>query len=133
MRQTERGFYIAGWCVVAAVAAIVVLAKWKGGDLLSCVPRCPFHALTGFYCPGCGGTRALRCLLQGNLLQSFRHHPLVPYTAVLGGWFMVSHILERISGGRLPIGMRLRSGYLWIALVLVIANVLLKNITLLLH
>ena len=30
-------------------------------------PRCPFHILTGFLCPGCGSQRALHHLLNGNI------------------------------------------------------------------
>ena len=44
---------------------------------------CLFHLLTGLYCPGCGGTRAFRALLAGNLLLSIRYHPLVAYMAVV--------------------------------------------------
>ena len=32
---------------------------------------CAFHSLTGLYCPGCGGTRAVRELLYGDLRMSF--------------------------------------------------------------
>ncbi|MEW5722540.1 MAG: DUF2752 domain-containing protein, partial [Thermodesulfobacteriota bacterium] len=31
-------------------------------------PPCPFHALTGLYCPGCGTLRGLNQLLHGHLL-----------------------------------------------------------------
>jgi len=30
-------------------------------------PVCPFHAVTGWWCPGCGTTRALHALLHGHL------------------------------------------------------------------
>lgn len=32
---------------------------------------CIFHKLTGLYCPGCGGTRAVYWLLKGNVAYSF--------------------------------------------------------------
>ena len=40
---------------------------------------CLFQTLTGLYCPGCGGTRAIRSLLKGDLRMSFQYHPLVLY------------------------------------------------------
>lgn len=30
-------------------------------------PTCPFHALTGLYCPGCGGLRMTHDILNGDL------------------------------------------------------------------
>ena len=44
---------------------------------------CLFHELTGFYCPGCGGTRAVLALLAGHPVLSFLYHPLVPYCCLL--------------------------------------------------
>lgn len=43
---------------------------------------CLFHWITGLYCPGCGGTRAIGALLQGQLLKSFCYHPFVLYAAI---------------------------------------------------
>lgn len=34
-------------------------------------PACPFHALTGLYCPGCGGLRMTHDLLHGDLAAAF--------------------------------------------------------------
>jgi hypothetical protein len=33
-------------------------------------PVCVFHALTGWYCPGCGSARALHQLLHGHLPEA---------------------------------------------------------------
>ena len=38
---------------------------------------CPFHSLTGLYCPGCGTTRMIKSLFQGQFYQAFRYNPLV--------------------------------------------------------
>ncbi len=40
-------------------------------------PVCPFRALTGFTCPGCGGTRALNHLVHGELSLAFQLNPLL--------------------------------------------------------
>ena len=44
---------------------------------------CLFHLATGYYCPGCGGTRAIASLLHGQLFRSFLYHPVILYTAFL--------------------------------------------------
>jgi fermentation-respiration switch protein FrsA (DUF1100 family) len=40
-------------------------------------PQCPILALTGWQCPGCGGTRATYSLFHGDVVQSLRMNPLV--------------------------------------------------------
>lgn len=39
-------------------------------------PRCPFLALTGYYCPGCGSTRMLAALSHGDLHTAMNRNPL---------------------------------------------------------
>jgi hypothetical protein len=100
---------------------------------------CPVHFFTGLYCPGCGGTRALRFLLHGDILNSFRHHLAVPYMAVMGSWFMVSQTLWRGSRIRTMQGkrglrirpMQYRNVWLYILSALYVLNFLWKNIALL--
>lgn len=38
---------------------------------------CLFHLLTGFYCPGCGGTRALRELMRLHPVKSLLYNPMI--------------------------------------------------------
>ena len=40
-------------------------------------PPCPFHYITGLYCPGCGSLRAVHQLLHGNLRAAFDLNPLM--------------------------------------------------------
>ena len=39
------------------------------------VPVCLFRAMSGLPCPGCGLTRALSSLIQGNPAAAFDYHP----------------------------------------------------------
>ena len=38
-------------------------------------PKCSLYVATGYTCPGCGSTRALYHLTQGNVLEAFRLNP----------------------------------------------------------
>jgi len=91
---------------------------------------CPFYNITGFYCPGCGGTRAFFALLSGEVIKSFLLHPFVLYVFVMLAAFAVAHLLSLISHGKIR-RLKARPIYLWIALGIVIVNFLVKNILLL--
>ncbi|HEY9254807.1 MAG TPA: DUF2752 domain-containing protein [Stenotrophomonas sp.] len=56
---------------------------------------CLFRALTGFYCPGCGMTRALHALLHLDLGTALRMNPLV-----VGGLATVPGLLAWKAGWR---------------------------------
>ena len=38
---------------------------------------CLFHALTGYYCPGCGVTRMIFSIITLDFYQAFRYNPAV--------------------------------------------------------
>ena len=128
--QMNRYFYIAGWILMALFAMGAAVIHIKGKTILNYVPPCMFHRVTGYYCPGCGGTRATYALLHGKIITSLYYHPIVVYGVVVGGWFMISQTIERLSQGKLRIGMRYRDLYLWIALTIAIVNCLVKNLVL---
>lgn len=127
----DRYFYITGWICIAVFAALAAVIGVCGTQILTKMPPCPLHAYTGYYCPGCGGTRATFALLHGHLIRSFVLHPFVPYTVVFGGWFMLSQTLQRISRGRLHIGMHFRPLYMWLALAIIVVNCIVKNMLIL--
>lgn len=87
---------------------------------------CLFQLLTGLYCPGCGGTRALRALLAGNLALSIQYHPLVVYMAVVLTVELASFALSRaVKNPRYYLGHEHMFIYLGVAIAM--ANWLYKN------
>ena len=64
---------------------------------------CVVRMLTGFDCPGCGGTRALWYLLHGNLPQAARHHAVAVFVAPFIVYLYVAWAANRIFHTRLPI------------------------------
>lgn len=41
------------------------------------LPECIIYRLLGWHCPGCGNTRAVIALMQGDLLLSLRQNPMI--------------------------------------------------------
>ena len=64
-------------CALAAAACTVLLLIPPGSKYADWLPKCMFHKLTGLYCPGCGGTRALSSLLHGDLKASLHNNLLL--------------------------------------------------------
>lgn len=100
-----------GWLnqLVTKHADKLIVAGIGLGSLASVVflphqfwPKCPLYALTGIYCPGCGGLRATWDLLHGNLNGAINQNPLIfaiPLFVALG--FAVQFEARR-SGRRWP-------------------------------
>lgn len=130
-KKIEQAFYIIGASFLGFALILYLLYQMMPVHLEKILMPCMFKKITGFYCPGCGGTRAVAALFKGKWLLSFFYHPIVPYTAAIYIWYMTSHSIQRLSRGKIEVGMSYRDVYLWIALVLVAANFLVKNFLLL--
>lgn len=74
-----------GCCIAGAAAYTAAVDPSEGGAFLPC----PFRTITGWWCPGCGLTRATHHLLRGDLPQALRYNVFV--VIVLAGlaaaWF----------------------------------------------
>lgn len=115
------GLWIIGLTVYGILQALgISITK------LSLYP-CVMLTLSGMYCPGCGGTRAVECLLEGRLLQSLIYHPLVPYTAVLTICCIFSHTLNLLTRGKVR-AMRFRAIYLYVMLIILVVQWIGKNV-----
>ena len=62
------------WLTIAA-GSVCLFVLEPGKSIL--FPLCPFRALTGFTCPGCGSTRGIHQLLHGNIGAAFQLNPLL--------------------------------------------------------
>jgi len=123
----DTNYYIIGWSCILFILIYVILKIFLKIDLIDYASGCVFNKYTGLYCPGCGGTRSIFALIRGDILRSVRLHPVVPYGVILGGWFMISQTIQRITRGEIKIAMHFRMIYVWIALALVLINFLWKN------
>ena len=93
---------------------------------LSPIP-CIFNNKFHFYCPGCGGTRALNSLLKLSLLDSFLCHPIVLYLAFIFIYYYVKAAIFLLAKKEYP-KFHFNYSVLYIGLSIIIINFLLKNI-----
>ncbi|MDV6233732.1 DUF2752 domain-containing protein [Rhodococcus cercidiphylli] len=67
MTAPTRSRSIAAPLGVAAAAVVGAVLLHVRDPRTSAYLPCPFHALTGLWCPGCGTTRALGDLTRGDI------------------------------------------------------------------
>ncbi|MFS2292164.1 uncharacterized protein DUF2752 [Actinomadura hallensis] len=63
--------------VLGAAAAGTLLVAFRDPNEAGHYPSCPFLALTGLYCPGCGMTRLVHALAHGDVGTAFGLNPLL--------------------------------------------------------
>ena len=53
-------------------------------------PRCPFYAVTGHFCPGCGATRAIAELLHGHVAAALHFNAAVTLLMPVLLWYFAN-------------------------------------------
>lgn len=64
---------LAGTAVAAATAFVALVSPEEPGSY----PACPFHVLTGWWCPGCGSLRAVHALTHGDVPTAVQRNLLL--------------------------------------------------------
>lgn len=85
--------------VAAAALAGAAYVSAVDPNVAGHYPTCPFLALTGWYCPGCGALRAVHALARGDLSTALARNPLA---VVAAGYLVVTWVLwlDRTARGR---------------------------------
>ncbi len=102
-------------------AAIKIIWKIMNGQM-----PCLFQELTGLYCPGCGGTRAAKAMLKGDMISSFLYHPLVLYCVLVAVIFAVSFLIYRKTKNP-KFRLYFDNKYAYIGIGIIVINFVVKN------
>lgn len=92
-------------------------------------PPCPFHAMTGLHCPGCGTLRALHQLLHGNLLAALGLNPLTVLLLPPIAYSFLSGMVRVVSGRAAP-RVLLPAAWIWTLLGVIVLFWIARNIPL---
>ncbi|MBB5913377.1 hypothetical protein BJY24_002244 [Nocardia transvalensis] len=63
--------------VAGAAVGAATLLHFRDPHVSGSYSICPFYALTGWWCPGCGGLRAMHNLTDGRLLDAVQSNVLL--------------------------------------------------------
>ena len=85
----------------AVLGALALIARFVLANVT--FPPCISLTYLHFYCPGCGSTRAVRALLEGNLLLALRQNLSVPAVGFVALLYYIEFALK-IWGVRDPKG-----------------------------
>lgn len=83
-------------------------------------PVCPFHALTGLNCPGCGLTRGFHALLNGDIVTALHFNLMLPVYILFFSYLLISLFLILLRGRGLTFRLFSPSaiyGFLFLALI----------------
>jgi len=89
-------------------------------------PPCPFRALTGFLCPGCGTLRGLHELLRGHVAAALRLNPLMVLSLPFIGCSSASSAVEALTGRRL-LRVFVPPACIWMLLAMIVLFWILRN------
>jgi hypothetical protein len=111
---------------LGGIAAVYVLYNFNPARS-AFYPPCPFHALTGFYCPGCGSLRALHHFLHGHLAVAFGLNPLTIVSLPFLGYIFLSYCMTGING-KSPPPVFVPAIFIWMYLGVVLIFWVMRNI-----
>jgi hypothetical protein len=101
---------------VAALAVAAVGAAYVGAvdpHRAGHYPTCPFLALTGRYCPGCGGLRMTHDLVNGKIGSAFHDNALIFLLLPFVGYLWVRWATASARGEAGISSRLLRPAVLW--------------------
>ncbi len=118
-RVRRRLWAVLGLAILVAAGALLLFLQRPQGQFF--YPRCTFHSLTGWLCPGCGGLRAAHELLHGRPLAAARGNALFVVLVPLAVTWWGSRRWRRQ-----PVTLSPRA--VWLGFLVIVAFTFLRNL-----
>lgn len=96
--RVDDVFYLIGKIILLPVCLFGLWFAHNGYESYSGLFECAIRRMSGFPCPGCGGTRAFYHLFRGELWESFRLNSAVLYGVAAYLHFMALAFYRRHTG-----------------------------------
>jgi len=90
-------------------------------------PKCFFHSLTGYYCPGCGTARALFSLVHGDIAGAIGYNVLAVFSLPFLLYALVAETLRVFLRVKIKT-VFIPAVWLWILFIAIVAFWILRNL-----
>lgn len=104
--------------IVFPFIALALVYVFKGAliSLGSHFPQCPSVTFLDVYCPGCGNTRSVQHLLQGDIAGSVRFNPSPLFGALIAA-LAYAELVTAVFGRHIKLVPRSRK--FWVGIIVV--------------
>lgn len=90
--------------------------------------NCWIYENFGIYCPGCGCTRALINLVQGNIIKSLYYNPTVLYTVIVLIIYLVGNTIAKVLKKDSKYILKYTPILIYVGIFILIGTCIVKNL-----
>lgn len=122
----KRATVVAAAAVFAAAALLYLYFTGEGdGAGIPCI----FYQITGFYCSGCGSSRALRSIMHFDFYRALRYNAIFTLAFPFLVLYFVTLTVCYIKFGKDKISGKIPMSIVWIFIALALIYGVLRNIS----
>lgn len=88
--------------IAVAIGAVLYFHKFPISIHPDLLPQCPWHYLTGTYCPGCGTLRGISGIINGNITTLPRNNIFSTIIILYLIYYFIKITIKAIFSYKLP-------------------------------
>lgn len=88
------------------------------------IPECLIYKYSGFFCPACGGTRAIISLFNFKIRESISYNPIVLYSLTVSTIYLLVETVNKVLNKKLKFNWNI---FIAFGFILLIVNCILQN------
>lgn len=116
MTKKNQVYKIFIFLIPILAVGLVYIFRNRLYELGTLLPGCPSYTYFGIYCPGCGNTRSVQHLLEGDLTGSLRYNPVPVFAIILLVLLYAELVLKHLNK---PVKLVPRSKPFWISVLVI--------------
>lgn len=126
MKKKDYILFFLGCALLFVTIIAILILRFKKININNIVGDCVLYKYYGLYCSGCGGTRAVKSLICGDVYSSLLYHPIVIYLTAFYFVVMTKYIICILTRNKIkPFRFRPVHGY--IVIIIILLQCLIKN------